>query len=268
MPTARDLSEVQSEGLSSNCRAQGIPAPRKSSVFALRVVRMQKCSTVSDTGVRGYLHKLELIEKSLSRGLTHNIGEKTEIGSVSQKSFVTATMKNFRELLCCEEGFRTLRGGRAGACISSTKSAHEQVPEDRRASSQQSIRESYPYAPSSSVLSISNTACQPTKNLPCFALDTDTIVDSQMRWTAEQIVNYLARVKTLEDIQELLKQDQFRKIYEQMRLYLMNDKWRERFIYYIDKVVARKRLGFKQMSNMYHALGILTVWSDALTDLG
>jgi hypothetical protein len=41
-------------------------------------------------------------------------------------------------LLCCEEGFRTQRGGRAGACISSTKSAHEQVPEDRRASSQQS----------------------------------------------------------------------------------------------------------------------------------
>jgi hypothetical protein len=41
-------------------------------------------------------------------------------------------------MLCCEEGFRTLRGGRAGACISSTKSAHEQVPEDRRASSQQS----------------------------------------------------------------------------------------------------------------------------------
>jgi hypothetical protein len=125
-----------------------------------------------------------------------------------------------------------------------------------------------PNAPSSSVLSISNTACQPTKNLPCFALDTDTIDDSQMRWTAEQIVNYLARVKTLEDIQELLKQDQFRKIYEQMRQYLMNDEWRERFIYYIDKVVARKRLGFKQMSNMYHALGILTVWSDALTDLG
>jgi hypothetical protein len=41
-------------------------------------------------------------------------------------------------MLCCEEGFRTLRGGRAGACISSTKSAHEQGPEDRRASSQQS----------------------------------------------------------------------------------------------------------------------------------
>ena len=42
------------------------------------------------------------------------------------------------DLLCCEEGFRTLRGDRAGACISSTKSAHEQGPEDRRASSQQS----------------------------------------------------------------------------------------------------------------------------------
>jgi hypothetical protein len=168
--------------------------------------------------------KVELIYKFLSHSPTHNVGEKTKIDAVSQKSLAITTMKNFREY--------------------------------------------YPYAPSSSVLSISNTACQPTKNLPCFALDTDTIVDSQMRWTAEQIVNYLARVKTLEDIQELLKQDQFRKIYEQMRLYLMNDKWRERFIYYIDKVVARKRLGFKQMSNMYHALGILTVWSDALTDLG
>jgi hypothetical protein len=212
--------------------------------------------------------KVELIYKFLSHSPTHNVGEKTKIDAVSQKSFAITTMKNFRELLCCEEGFRTLRGGRAGACISSTKSAHEQVPEDRRASSQQSIREYYPYATSSTVPSISNTACQPTKNLPCFALDTDTTVDSQMRWTAEQIVNYLARVKTLEDIQELLKQDQFRKIYEQMRQYLMDDKCRERFTYYIDKVVARKRLGFKQMSNMYHALGILTVWSDALTDLG
>jgi len=41
-------------------------------------------------------------------------------------------------MLCCEERFRTLRGDRAGACISSAKSAHEQGPDDRRASSQQS----------------------------------------------------------------------------------------------------------------------------------
>jgi hypothetical protein len=179
----------------------------------------------SDTEIRGYLSKAELIYKSLSHSPTHNVGEKTKIDAVSQKSFAITTMKNFQS-------------------------------------------ESYAYTTSSTMPSVSDTSRQPIKNLPSFALDTDTIVDSQMRWTAEQIVNYLARVKTLEDIQELLKQDQFRKIYEQMRLYLMNDKWRERFIYYIDKVVARKRLGFKQMSNMYHALGILTVWSDALTDLG
>jgi len=52
------------------------------------------------------------------------------------KNIVRSSIKAI--LLCCEEGFRTLRGNRAGARIGSTTSAHEQEPEDRQASSQQS----------------------------------------------------------------------------------------------------------------------------------
>jgi FkbM family methyltransferase len=85
---------------------------------------------------KGFSARLEYLAGNYEPELTQLVKERVRQGmTVVDRG---ANIGYYTLLLCCEEGFRTLRGGRAGACISSTKSAHEQGPEDRWASSQQS----------------------------------------------------------------------------------------------------------------------------------